>query len=82
MNNPYATVHDRPVSELAVAARADFIVKTYLHLLGALTLFVGLEVLIFMSPLRDVLLGAIQIGDLHQTGKLFHAGQNRRFFGQ
>lgn len=36
-----------PVAERPAAARADFITRTYNHLMGAIVVFVGLELLIF-----------------------------------
>jgi len=40
-----------PVSEAGTDVRAQFIIKTYTHLLGAILAFVGLEVLFFKSGL-------------------------------
>jgi FtsH-binding integral membrane protein len=44
-----------PVSRLGVDERAAFISRTYLHLLGAIALFVGIEVFLFTSGLAAVI---------------------------
>ena len=50
-----------PVSELDVDARATFIMRTYVHLLGAILAFAGVEFLIFSSglaqPIAEAMLG-------------------------
>jgi uncharacterized protein len=43
----------RPVSEADVDTRAKFILKTYSHLLGAVSAFTALEVFFFMSGLAE-----------------------------
>ena len=48
MDNPYA-LHARPVSEADVDTRADFILKTYAHLVAALCAFTILEVVLFQT---------------------------------
>lgn len=44
-----ATTAERPVDQLDVGARAQFITRTYTHLFGALAAFVGIEVLLFST---------------------------------
>ncbi len=39
----------RPVSQMGVETRGDFINRTYLHLFGAITLFVAIEAALFQS---------------------------------
>lgn len=50
MQNIYAHVEDRPVSQISVGARAAFIVRTYLHLFGAVLAFTLLEAALFSIP--------------------------------
>ncbi len=51
----------RPVAALGVDERATFIMRTYGHLLGAILLFVGIEVFLFQSglaaPMASAMLG-------------------------
>ena len=42
-----------PLRWMAVQSRATFITKTYLHLAGAIALFVGIEVALFKSGLAE-----------------------------
>lgn len=49
----------RPVQSLDVDARARFMARTYTHLLGAIALFVGLEVLMFRTGTAEVLAGIL-----------------------
>ncbi len=55
--NPYENPYASPVSETAAMAaadaRADFIVKTYLHLAGAIAAFVGLEAILLNLPITE-----------------------------
>ncbi len=44
-----------PVATLGIDARADFIVRTYQHLLGAVLAFVALEVWLFSSGIAEQL---------------------------
>lgn len=48
MDNPYA-IHARPVAQADVSTRADFILKTYAHLVAALCSFTILEVVLFQT---------------------------------
>ncbi len=43
----------RPVAEAEVNVRAAFINKTYLHVFGAILLFVGIEVALFSSDMAE-----------------------------
>ncbi len=54
--NPYAAP-DVFAAQAAADARADFLTKTYLHLAGAIALFVGLEVVLLNLPIREQLVG-------------------------
>jgi FtsH-binding integral membrane protein len=47
--NPYASP-DVFAAQAAADARADFLTKTYLHLAGAIALFIGLEVVLLNLP--------------------------------
>ncbi len=49
----------RPVAALSVDDRATFIVRTYGHLLGAILLFVGIEVFLFQSGLAAPMAAAM-----------------------
>lgn len=49
MENTYAVPGPAPVAAATVESRATFIVRTYLHLLGAIVAFVALEVAIFAT---------------------------------
>ena len=53
--------HRAPVAALDTDARADFILRTYMHLLGAMILFAGIEYVFFMldwaQPMADAMLG-------------------------
>ena len=48
-----------PVGALDVDARARFIVRTYAHLFAAILGFVGIEVVLFMTGLADVMAKAM-----------------------
>ena len=48
--NPYQAPQYTFAAQAAQSERADFIAKTYLHLAGAIGLFVALEVLLFNIP--------------------------------
>ena len=52
MDNPYA-IHSQPVAQADVDTRANFILKTYAHLVAALCAFTILEVLLFQGGLGD-----------------------------
>lgn len=52
MDNPYA-IHARPVSQADVNTRADFILKTYAHLVVALCAFTLLEVVLFQTGVAE-----------------------------
>lgn len=45
----YTTTSDAPVFTLSESSRAAFLNKTYLHLLGAICLFTGIEIALFSS---------------------------------
>ena len=51
----------QPVSNLGVDERATFIIRTYLHLFGAILAFIGIEVALFASgiaePMAQAMLG-------------------------
>ena len=49
----------RPVAALSVDDRATFITRTYGHLLGAILLFVGIEVFLFQSGLAAPMAAAM-----------------------
>ncbi len=60
MQNQYAIHEHRvPVSEAGAPARAEFIVKTYLHLFGAILLFAAIEGVFFSTGLADRLAAAM-----------------------
>ena len=50
-----------PIGQQSVSARAEFITRTYNHLMGAIVAFVGIEMLLFGSgvaaPMAEVMLG-------------------------
>ena len=56
----YAPPRAMPVAELEASRRGAFLTRTYLHLLGAIFAFVGLEVLLFTSgvayPMAETML--------------------------
>lgn len=54
--NPYAPP-DVFAAQAAVDARADFLTKTYLHLAGAIALFIGLEAILLNLPGIEGLVG-------------------------
>ena len=55
------TTYHAPVAALDTDTRADFILRTYMHLLGAMLLFAGVEYLFFLSgwaePMANAMLG-------------------------
>jgi FtsH-binding integral membrane protein len=51
-----------PVAEASADARATFIVKTYVHLLGAILVFAGLELAWFATPMATAMLGFLSHG--------------------
>jgi len=55
MNSANPAYHDIPVEQLGVNARATFITRTYLHLLGAIAAFTALEVVLFRSGVADTI---------------------------
>lgn len=55
MSQPYVPPAPMPVSQIGVDARAEFITKTYTHLLFAIIAFVGIEVFFFKSGLATVM---------------------------
>ena len=60
MNQEYAMQeHVVPVSDVDTQTRADFIVKTYMHLFGAVLLFTGIEVYIFKAGLAKPIYDAV-----------------------
>ncbi len=59
MNTAYSVPGAVPVAHAGVEARAQFITKTYLHLLGAIVGFVLLEFVFFTTGISNLLLGAL-----------------------
>ncbi len=61
MANAYQMGHTIPVSALGVESRANFISRTYTHLLGAILAFTGIEVLLFKTglaiPMAQAMMG-------------------------
>lgn len=59
--NPYENPYSSPMTEsaqmAAADARADFILKTYLHLAGAIAAFVGLEAILLNLPITEAAVG-------------------------
>ena len=51
--NEYSTAIARPVSELAVSARATFITRTYAHLFGAVMAFTAIELALFSTGVAE-----------------------------
>jgi FtsH-binding integral membrane protein len=58
MSDSYV-VRSMPVDEALPQERAVFIRKTYAHLAGAIGAFVGVEYLLFQTPLADVMMSFI-----------------------
>ncbi len=52
--NPYAS-RDVFAAQAAADARADFLTKTYLHLAGAIAVFIGLEAVLLNLPITDAI---------------------------
>jgi FtsH-binding integral membrane protein len=48
-----------PVLALGVETRATFIVQTYMHLFGAILLFVGVEIVLFSTGMAETLASAM-----------------------
>ena len=69
-DNPYAPT-DVFAAQAAADARADFLTKTYLHLAGAIALFIGLETVLLNLPGIEGLVG-LMIG--HQYSWLVVLG--------
>lgn len=59
MANPYAATQAAPVARLEVGARAAFIARTYLHLLGAVLAFTVLQVVLFSTGVAQAIAGAL-----------------------
>lgn len=57
-NAGYGTI----VASASPAARAQFITRTYLHLVGAILVFAGLELLWFVTPVAQWMLSALSLG--------------------
>ncbi len=55
--NPYSSPMTETVESAASEARADFILKTYLHLAGAIAVFVGLEAIFLNLPITESAVG-------------------------
>lgn len=59
--NPYENPYSSPMADsaqmAAADARADFILKTYLHLAGAIAAFVGLEAILLNLPITEAAVG-------------------------
>jgi len=58
MSQPYLG-DDITRSSVGVSARAEFIARTYTHLLGAIALFLAIEVWLFQSGLADTIAHAM-----------------------
>ena len=58
MSQPYLG-DDITRSSIGVSARAEFIARTYTHLLGAIALFLAIEVWLFQSGLADTIAHAM-----------------------
>jgi uncharacterized protein len=59
MNQPYLGDDIGRSTTLGVSSRADFITKTYTHLLGAIALFLAIEVWLFQSGLAETIATAM-----------------------
>ena len=59
MDASYGMSRETPVASLDVSARAAFIMRTYLHLLGAILAFVAIEMYLFESGLAAPIAEAI-----------------------
>lgn len=59
MNASYGIAQEVPVASLNVGARATFIMRTYLHLLGAILAFVAIEMYLFSSGLAYTIANAM-----------------------
>ena len=55
--NPYASPMTETAQMAAADARADFILKTYLHLAGAIAAFIGLEAILLNLPITESAVG-------------------------
>ena len=53
------TTYHAPVAALDTDTRADFILRTYMHLLGAMLLFAGVEYLFFPSGWAEPMANAM-----------------------
>lgn len=51
--NPYSSPMTESAELAATEARADFILRTYLHLAGAIAAFVGLEAILLNLPITE-----------------------------
>lgn len=55
------SAHGAPVAALSTDARAQFVLRTYIHLFGAILLFTGIEYALFLSgaaqPMAEAMLG-------------------------
>ena len=74
-----------PAARAGVDARTAFIRRTYLHLAGAIALFIGLEVLFLHSPLAEIMLRFIagfRFGWLMILGGFILVGWMARGFAQ
>lgn len=61
--NPYATPRSVPLAaQVGAAERAEFIQKTYAHLLAAIAVFVGLEWVLIQSPIAAPMVRAMTGG--------------------
>jgi hypothetical protein len=57
--NPYQAPRGLTAADAGVNERADFITKTYAHLIGAVGLFVVLEAVLLNLPITESLVGSI-----------------------
>ena len=59
MDSSYGMSREVPVASLDVSTRAAFIMRTYLHLLGAILAFVAVEMYLFESGLAESIAEAL-----------------------
>lgn len=58
MSQPYLGDQVRP-SAVGISTRAEFISRTYTHLLGAILLFLGIQVFLFQSGMAERIAGTL-----------------------
>ena len=63
MSSPYEMASSyRPVAQSSVEARADFIRRTYNHLMGSIVLFTLIEIWFFSTGMAETIAQAMQAG--------------------